>query len=254
MIGVARSVLMGGLRVHCLIEGTSKIGSPTTPLVGHHRLMFLEHRLKTGSLGELAHMPFVDRELRYTQFGIILLSFFMALMGSLRADERLEFGAYLAQQCSTCHRMQAETGGIHRSAAFRGLFSDRHERISNLSATNITMVKYRLRTVGGRNSTHALSAYYASLPAPALPERSPADSTALRDYGEYLSSQCTSCHQLAARSGGIPPLGHLPRDYFITAMGEYQNGQRDNSTMVNVARSLNDDEILALAYYYTTSE
>ena len=72
----------------------------------------------------------------------------------------------------------------------------------------------------------------------------------LFEYGEYLSSQCSTCHRLDAFEGGIPPLGHLPKDYFIIAMREYKSGRRDNPAMVSVANALTDEEIAALATYY----
>ncbi len=72
----------------------------------------------------------------------------------------------------------------------------------------------------------------------------------LLEYGEYLSSQCSTCHRLDAFEGGIPPLGHLPKDYFIIAMREYKSGRRDNPAMVSVANALTDEEITALATYY----
>jgi len=74
----------------------------------------------------------------------------------------------------------------------------------------------------------------------------------LVDYGAYLSSQCSTCHRLDALEGGIPPLGHLPSDYFIVVMKEYKNGHRTNPAMVSVANSLNDEEIEALAAYYAS--
>jgi len=70
------------------------------------------------------------------------------------------------------------------------------------------------------------------------------------EYGEYLSSQCATCHRLDAFEGGIPPLGHLPKDYFIIAMREYKSGRRSNPAMVSVANALTDEEIAALATYY----
>ena len=72
----------------------------------------------------------------------------------------------------------------------------------------------------------------------------------LFEYGEYLSSQCATCHRLDAFEGGIPPLGHLPKDYFIIAMREYKSGRRSNPAMVSVANALTDEEIDALATYY----
>ena len=74
----------------------------------------------------------------------------------------------------------------------------------------------------------------------------------LLEYGQYLSSQCSTCHRLDAYEGAIPPLGHLPRDYFIVAMREYKSGRRNNPAMVSVANALSDDEIEALAVFYSS--
>ncbi len=82
----------------------------------------------------------------------------------------------------------------------------------------------------------------------AMPQSALADE--LFEYGEYLSSQCATCHRLDAFEGGIPPLGHLPKDYFIIAMREYKSGRRSNPAMVSVANALTDEEIDALATYY----
>ena len=82
----------------------------------------------------------------------------------------------------------------------------------------------------------------------ALPRGAAGDE--LFEYGAYLSSQCSTCHRLDAFEGGIPPLGHLPKDYFIIAMREYKSGRRSNPAMVSVANALTDEEIAALAAYY----
>lgn len=94
----------------------------------------------------------------------------------------------------------------------------------------------------------------AALAAPLVISAAPVPSSAeeLFEYGEYLSSQCSTCHRLDAYEGAIPPLGHLPRDYFIVAMREYRSGRRSNAAMVSVANALSDEEIEALAVYYTS--
>ena len=94
----------------------------------------------------------------------------------------------------------------------------------------------------------------AALAVPLVMGAAPAPVSAdeLFEYGQYLSSQCSTCHRLDAYEGAIPPLGHLPRDYFIVAMREYKSGRRSNPAMVSVANALSDEEIEALAVYYTS--
>ncbi len=98
------------------------------------------------------------------------------------------------------------------------------------------------------NMPHRLLVGFACAAFLAVPQGSLGDE--LLEYGEYLSSQCSTCHRLDAFEGGIPPLGHLPKDYFIIAMREYKSGRRDNPAMVSVATALTDEEITALATYY----
>ena len=72
------------------------------------------------------------------------------------------------------------------------------------------------------------------------------------EYGAYLAQDCSSCHQKNINSPGIPEIAGLPTDYFITALKAYKEGQRDHSTMQMIARSLDDEQVRALAAYYAS--
>ena len=72
------------------------------------------------------------------------------------------------------------------------------------------------------------------------------------DYGEYLSGQCTTCHQLSGVNKGIPGIVGWPADSFIAVMNAYKNKERENKAMQTVAASLAEDEIAALAAYFAT--
>jgi cytochrome c len=72
-----------------------------------------------------------------------------------------------------------------------------------------------------------------------------------RALGEYLSSECVTCHQVSGQSsGGIPPIIGLPDDSFIQIMDEYRKKTRNNPIMQTTAGRLSDDEIAALAAYF----
>ena len=73
-------------------------------------------------------------------------------------------------------------------------------------------------------------------------------------YGEYLANECVGCHQLDGQSGGVPSITGWHPEPFITFMFEYRLGSRPNQTMVNIARRLSDEEIVALAAYFATIE
>ena len=79
---------------------------------------------------------------------------------------------------------------------------------------------------------------------------SPAKADGLLEYGEYLSSECVACHRTDEVSDSIPSiLGH-PEDYFIEVLMEYRMGKREHEIMQNVASSLGEDEMKALARYF----
>lgn len=68
-------------------------------------------------------------------------------------------------------------------------------------------------------------------------------------YGEYLSGECVACHRADAE-GGIPPINALPAPYFIEALKEYRDGERDHDLMRTVANSLGKAEMEALAAFF----
>jgi cytochrome c len=70
------------------------------------------------------------------------------------------------------------------------------------------------------------------------------------EYGAYLAQECSSCHAKNSNASGIPDIAGLPMDYFIQALSWYKEGARENATMQTVARSLDDEQIAALAAYY----
>lgn len=70
-------------------------------------------------------------------------------------------------------------------------------------------------------------------------------------YGQYLWSECVACHGASVDGGAIPAIAQLPAAEFAAALHDYQFGRRTNPVMQNVARSLDDGQIRALATYLT---
>lgn len=73
-----------------------------------------------------------------------------------------------------------------------------------------------------------------------------------RELGEYLSSECVTCHQISGRYDGIPPIVGLTEADFAQALGEYRNKSRDNAVMRSIAVKFTDEEIAALASYFSS--
>lgn len=74
------------------------------------------------------------------------------------------------------------------------------------------------------------------------------------EYGEYLSGECTTCHQAAGGDDGIPSIVLWPEADFVLAMHAYKNKQRQHPVMQMVAGRLSDEEIAALAAYFANKE
>ena len=72
----------------------------------------------------------------------------------------------------------------------------------------------------------------------------------LMDYGQHLSQECTTCHRKDGTDNGIPAIIGREADHFVETMRFYQSGARDNPVMVSVARSLDDEQLRALAIYF----
>ena len=68
--------------------------------------------------------------------------------------------------------------------------------------------------------------------------------------GEYLSSECVTCHQITGQYQGIPPIVGWPETIFIEVMNEYRAKKRTNPIMQTIAGRLSADEVAALATYF----
>jgi cytochrome c553 len=85
----------------------------------------------------------------------------------------------------------------------------------------------------------------------ALPCGAPAWAAGDRALGEYLSSECATCHQSSGRqAGGVPAIVGHPSDQFIALMQAYKQRHRENQVMQAIAARLSEEEIAALAAYY----
>jgi cytochrome c553 len=71
-----------------------------------------------------------------------------------------------------------------------------------------------------------------------------------RALGEYLSSECVTCHQLSGRHQGIPPIVGWPEQSFVGIMDEYRSKRRANPVMQTIAGKFTVEEIAALAAYF----
>jgi len=72
-----------------------------------------------------------------------------------------------------------------------------------------------------------------------------------RALGEYLSSECVTCHQISGRQvGAVPAIVGLPEDAFVALMASYKRRERDSQIMQTIAGQLSEEEVAALAAYF----
>ncbi len=72
------------------------------------------------------------------------------------------------------------------------------------------------------------------------------------EFGQYLSSQCTTCHQLSGKTDGIPAIVGWDEETFIAVMQAYRSKELANPAMQNIAGTLSDEDMAALAAYFAT--
>jgi cytochrome c len=75
-----------------------------------------------------------------------------------------------------------------------------------------------------------------------------------REYGEYLSSECLTCHKRDGADEGIPSITGWPEEDFVVAMHAYKEKLRPHPVMQMMAGRLSNEEIAALAAYFATLE
>jgi cytochrome c len=90
------------------------------------------------------------------------------------------------------------------------------------------------------------AAIATTLTTPALAQSKKPDPA----FGEYLSSECVTCHRLAGDFKGIPPIIGWPDESFIEIMNEYRTKKRPNQVMQTIAGKLSDEEVAALAAFF----
>lgn len=71
------------------------------------------------------------------------------------------------------------------------------------------------------------------------------------EYGEYLSAECVTCHRLSGAEDGIPSIIGWDEASFIAVLKSYKQKERENPAMQLVTSNLGEEEMRALAAYFT---
>ncbi len=73
-------------------------------------------------------------------------------------------------------------------------------------------------------------------------------------YGEYLASECLTCHKRDGADEGIPSITRWHAEDFVVAMHAYKRKLRPHPVMQLMAGRLSDEEIASLAAYFADLE
>lgn len=92
--------------------------------------------------------------------------------------------------------------------------------------------------------------WYAPAVLAVLSATHPAFAEGDKELGQYLSSECVTCHQLSGQYQGIPSIVGWPPATFVAIMHEYRQKKRDNPIMQTIAARLTPEDIAALAAYF----
>ncbi len=98
----------------------------------------------------------------------------------------------------------------------------------------------------------AFATFLLSSLAAAPPSSCHADD--MMEYGAYLSGECSTCHRSTNVGNGPPPLAGRSRDDILEALRAFKSGERASSVMQKIAVRLAEDEMLALASYFSTPQ
>ena len=70
------------------------------------------------------------------------------------------------------------------------------------------------------------------------------------EYGEYLASDCKTCHKVTGSAPGVPSIMGVYKRDLVIALHAYKQNVRKNPVMRMMAKRLSNEEIAALAAYF----
>jgi cytochrome c553 len=90
----------------------------------------------------------------------------------------------------------------------------------------------------------------------ALLSVAPARSAAKPDLelGRYLAAECMTCHRTATATSTIPNIFGLAENHLSDVMKAYREKKLPNPVMQSIAGRLTDEEIAALAHFFSITK
>ena len=73
--------------------------------------------------------------------------------------------------------------------------------------------------------------------------------------GRDLATTCSGCHGTYGRSAsGMPTIAGLDQAYIVKQMNDFKSGARSATVMQQIAKGFNDEQIAALAAYFSVQK
>ena len=73
--------------------------------------------------------------------------------------------------------------------------------------------------------------------------------------GRDLALTCSGCHGTSGRSAsGMPTIAGLDQAYIVKQMNDFKSGARAATVMHQIAKGFNDEQIAALAAYFSAQK
>ncbi len=99
--------------------------------------------------------------------------------------------------------------------------------------------------------TPALAQTTSTTAAPP-PAQSAAPAVVTTTNAAYLAANCANCHGTKGKAvGGMPNLAGQNRDYIITQMRAFRDGQRPATIMHQLAKGYTDEQIALIADHFS---
>jgi len=217
---------------------------------------------------------------------IFLLIFTGVLNAKVSAKEgNPDHGKEVFQQCSVCHSLGNETdnkiGPTLKSivgakaasnksfeyskplmaAANNGLVWDENKLNQFLESPDSFIPKNKMTYFGLKNEVERLDVI-AFLKNPKEDDSVKGQTSGFsvsdqvlaiegdREYGEYLASECFTCHRNGESNGEIPNIIGMSKNAFLLSLHAYKQKYRNNEVMQLVAGRLSNEEIASLSEYF----
>ncbi len=108
--------------------------------------------------------------------------------------------------------------------------------------------------------SRAIGAVGFSLVLLACSKQSPSAATTLSQeeqrvqMGSQIARMCVGCHgpRGISRVASYPSIAGRPQVYLAEQLRAFRDGTRENPMMSSIAKSMDDEDILALSYYFAS--